>query len=51
LWVSGPTVSVERIVELAIKKTIHGQEVKNKDALKNPEFLAYFSETPEIVMD
>ncbi|MBF0227509.1 MAG: acetoacetate--CoA ligase [Desulfobacterales bacterium] len=29
-------------VELAVKKSISGQEVKNKSALKNPEALDYF---------
>jgi len=29
-------------VEVAIKKLIHGQEVKNQDALRNPECLEYF---------
>ncbi len=29
-------------VEVAVKKTIHGQDVKNKDALSNPESLDYF---------
>ncbi|MBF0201821.1 MAG: acetoacetate--CoA ligase [Desulfamplus sp.] len=29
-------------VELAVKKMIHGQEVKNRDALKNPESLDFF---------
>ena len=29
-------------VEVAIKKIIHGQEVKNKEALANPESLEYF---------
>jgi len=29
-------------VEVAVKKLIHGQEVKNRDALKNPECLDYF---------
>ncbi len=29
-------------VELAVKKVIHGQEVTNKDALKNPEALDLF---------
>ena len=31
-------------VELAVKKVIHGLEVKNKDALRNPEALEYFRE-------
>ncbi len=35
-------------VELAVKKVIHGQEVKNKDALKNPEALDFFSDLEEL---
>jgi acetoacetyl-CoA synthetase len=35
-------------VELAVKKMIHGQEVKNKDALKNPEALDFFSDIDEL---
>ena len=31
-------------VEIAVKKIIHGQDVKNKDALANPECLEYFKE-------
>lgn len=31
-------------VEVAVKKIIHGQEVKNKDALANPESLAFFKD-------
>jgi acetoacetyl-CoA synthetase len=30
-------------VELAVKKMIEGKEVKNKDALKNPEALDFFA--------
>jgi acetoacetyl-CoA synthetase len=29
-------------VEVAVKKIIHGQEVKNQDALRNPECLEFF---------
>jgi acetoacetyl-CoA synthetase len=29
-------------VEVAVKKLIHGQEVKNQDALRNPECLEFF---------
>lgn len=29
-------------VEVAVKKIIHGQDVKNKDALANPECLSHF---------
>ncbi len=36
-------------VELAVQKVIHGQEVKNKDALKNPEALDFFAGLSELV--
>ena len=29
-------------VELAVRKVIHNQEVKNRDALANPEALEYY---------
>ncbi len=35
-------------VELAVRKVIHAQEVKNKDALKNPESLDYFANLKEL---
>jgi acetoacetyl-CoA synthetase len=35
-------------VELAVKKMIHGREVKNKDALKNPEALNFFAHIDEL---
>ncbi|THB79085.1 MAG: acetoacetate--CoA ligase [Desulfobacteraceae bacterium] len=35
-------------VELAVKKMIEGQEVKNKDALKNPEALDFFGDIQEL---
>jgi len=35
-------------VELAVKKMIHGREVNNKDALKNPEALDFFSDIQEL---
>ncbi|MCF8031274.1 MAG: acetoacetate--CoA ligase [Desulfohalobiaceae bacterium] len=35
-------------VELAVKRTLQGQEVKNKDALRNPESLQYFEDIPEL---
>jgi len=35
-------------VELAVKKTIEGKEVKNKDALKNPEALDFFGGLEEL---
>jgi len=35
-------------VELAVKRTLQGEEVKNKDALRNPESLEYFRDIPEL---
>jgi acetoacetyl-CoA synthetase len=35
-------------VELAVQKMIHGREVKNKDALKNPEALDFFANLTEL---
>jgi acetoacetyl-CoA synthetase len=35
-------------VELAVKKVIHNQEVKNKDALRNPEALDHFANIQEL---
>jgi len=35
-------------VELAVQKMIHGLEVKNKDALKNPEALDFFADIKEL---
>ena len=35
-------------VELAVKKMIEGKEVKNKDALKNPESLDFFGSIQEL---
>ena len=38
-------------VELAVKKVIHNQDVKNKDALRNPEALDYFAGITELQED
>ncbi len=35
-------------VELAVKKIIHGEEVKNRDALANPEALDLYKNIPEL---
>jgi acetoacetyl-CoA synthetase len=35
-------------VELAVKKMVEGKEVKNKDALKNPEALDFFGNIEEL---
>jgi len=38
-------------VEIAVKKVIHNEEVKNKDALRNPESLEFFKNIPELNED
>ncbi len=37
-----------KLVEIAVTKVIHGEEVKNKDALANPEALEHFKDLPEL---
>jgi len=37
-----------KIVEVAVREVIHGREVKNTDALKNPEALELFKNRPEL---
>lgn len=37
-----------KIVELAVKKVIHGEKVNNKDALANPEALNLFVNLPQL---
>ena len=38
-------------VELAVKKTIEGKEVLNKDALSNPEVLDFYADIAELKED
>ncbi|MEM0953041.1 MAG: acetoacetate--CoA ligase [Pseudomonadota bacterium] len=37
-----------KIVELAVRNVVHGQAVKNTDALANPEALKLFTDLPEL---
>ena len=37
-----------KIVELAVRSAVHGEEVKNTDALANPEALAHFRDLAEL---
>ncbi len=37
-----------KIVELAVRDTIHGKPVENRDALANPEALDHFANRPEL---
>jgi acetoacetyl-CoA synthetase len=37
-----------KIVELAVRNVVHGEPVKNQDALANPEALEHFRDRPEL---
>ena len=43
-----PRTKSGKIVELAVRAVVHGQSVKNKEALANPEALNYFRDRPEL---
>jgi acetoacetyl-CoA synthetase len=43
-----PRTRSGKIVELAVRNLVHGQPVKNVEALANPEALAYFRDRPEL---
>ena len=43
-----PRTRSGKIVELAVRNVIHGQPVKNQDALANPESLRQFQDLPEL---
>jgi len=37
-----------KLVELAVRQTVHGEPVKNLDSLANPDSLAWFKNRPEL---
>jgi acetoacetyl-CoA synthetase len=43
-----PRTKSGKIVELAVRDVVHGQEVKNISALANPHVLEYFRSLPEL---
>jgi acetoacetyl-CoA synthetase len=43
-----PRTKSGKIVELAVRNVIHGREVKNREALANPEALQLFADLPEL---
>ncbi|HZP92234.1 MAG TPA: acetoacetate--CoA ligase [Burkholderiales bacterium] len=43
-----PRTKSGKIVELAVRNTVHGDPVKNLDALANPEALEHFRDRPEL---
>lgn len=43
-----PRTKSGKIVELAVRNVVHGEEVKNKEALANPEALDHFANIAEL---
>ena len=43
-----PRTKSGKIVELAVRDVVHGREVKNREALANPEALDQFRDRPEL---
>ncbi|MBL8470310.1 MAG: acetoacetate--CoA ligase [Rhodocyclaceae bacterium] len=43
-----PRTKSNKIVELAVRKVVHGEAVKNVEALANPEALEFFRARPEL---
>jgi len=43
-----PRTKSGKITELAVRDVIHGREIKNKEALANPEALAHFKDRAEL---
>ena len=43
-----PRTKSGKIVELAVKKVIHGETINNKEAIANPEVLKYFENIPQL---
>ena len=46
-----PRTKSGKIVEIPVRDIVHGKEVKNKEALANPEALEYFKDRPELSLD
>jgi len=46
-----PRTKSGKIVEIPVRDIVHGKEVKNKEALANPEALDYFRNRPELLLD
>ena len=43
-----PRTKSGKIVELAVRDVVHGREIKNREALANPDALDYFRNRPEL---
>ena len=43
-----PRTKSGKIVELAVRDVVHGRQVKNREALANPDALQLFADLPEL---
>lgn len=43
-----PRTKSGKIVEIAVRKVIHGETINNKEAIANPEALKYFENIPQL---
>ena len=43
-----PRTKSGKIVELAVRQVVHGDTIKNKEALANPEALGFFKDRSEL---
>ena len=43
-----PRTKSGKIVEIAVRKIIHGEPINNKEAIANPEVLKYFENIPQL---
>ena len=43
-----PRTKSGKIVELAVRKVIHGETINNKEAIANPESLKFFENLPQL---
>ena len=46
-----PRTRSGKITELAVRDIVHGKEIKNKEALANPEALRHFANLPTLSKD
>jgi acetoacetyl-CoA synthetase len=43
-----PKTKSGKIVELAVRKIIHGETINNKESIANPESLNFFKNLPQL---
>ena len=45
-----PRTKSGKLVELAVRDVVHGREVRNREALANPEALELFKQLPQLAL-